>query len=80
MDGDGADCSDRRPAEYAAGVVRPMSMPSRSASNSERWVWLAPWYLVLAKRTTSAITASGVALTGLRPRWPCARAAAPSSR
>ena len=26
------------------------------------------------------ITASGVALTGLRPRWPCARAAAPSSR
>ena len=44
-----------------------MSMPSRSLSSSLRWVWLAPWYRVLAKRTTSAITASDVALTGLRP-------------
>ena len=26
-------------------MVRPMSMPSRSLSNSLRWVWLAPAYL-----------------------------------
>ena len=28
----------------------------------------------------SSVTAAGMALTGLRPRWSCARAAAPSSR
>ena len=61
-------------------VVRPMWMPSRSASNSARWVWFAPSYLVLAKRTRSAITASGVALDGLRSRWTWARAPAPYSR
>ena len=36
------------------GVVLPMSMPSRSLNNSLRWVWLAPAYLVRAKRTTPA--------------------------
>ena len=50
-------------------VVRPMSMPSRSASSSLR-------YLVLAKRTTRRITASGVALNLRRP---CARAGYPLS-
>ena len=29
-------------------VVLPVSMPSRSPSNSLRWVWLAPAYLVRA--------------------------------
>ena len=37
-----------------------MSMPSRSLSSSLRWVWLAPWYLVLAKRTMSVREASRV--------------------
>ena len=48
-------------------VVRPMSMPSRSLSNSLRWVWLVPSYLVRAKRTTSATTASGVAWVACGP-------------
>ena len=39
-------------------------------STSLRWVWLALSYLVRAKRTTSATTASGVALGGLRPLLP----------
>ena len=30
-------------------VVLPMSMPSRSLSNSLRWVWLVPAYLVRAR-------------------------------
>ena len=30
-------------------VVLPMSTPSRSLSNSLRWEWLAPWYLVRAR-------------------------------
>ena len=30
----------------ARRVVLPMSMPSRSLSNSLRWVWLVPAYLV----------------------------------
>ena len=30
-------------------VVRSMSRPSRSLSNSERWVWLAPSYTVRAR-------------------------------
>ena len=33
----------------ARRVVLPMSMPSRSLSNSLRWVWLAPWYVVRAR-------------------------------
>ena len=51
-------------------VALPMSMPSRSLSNSLRWVWLVPAYLVRAKRTKSAATDWGVELTGLRPRLP----------
>ena len=31
-------------AKIRRSVVRPMSTPSRSLSNSERWVWLAPSY------------------------------------
>ena len=57
-----------------------MSIPSRSFSNSLRWVWLAPEYLVRAKLTTSHATASGVALGTLRLRCPWATAAAPFSR
>ena len=49
-------------------VVLPMSMPSRSLSNSLRCEWLVPAYQVRAKCTTSAATASGIALVGLRPR------------
>ena len=60
-------------------MVLPMSMPSRSLSNSERWVWLAPSYIVRARCTTLLLVASGVALVGWRPRWPWARDAAPLS-
>ena len=60
-------------------VVLPMTIPLGSASNSLRWEWLAPSWVVQARWTTSAVTASGVVLTGLRPRRPWARAVAPLS-
>ena len=41
-----------------------MWIPSRSLSNSLRWVWLAPEYLVRARWTTAVATALGVELGG----------------
>ena len=43
-------------------VSRPMSIPSRSLSNSLRCVWLTPAYRVRARRTASIASVLGVTL------------------
>jgi len=59
---------------FAATAVRWPTTRSR------RWAKLHPPYVVWAASTTRAFTGAARAWAGTRPRFPCARAAAPSFR
>ena len=74
----GLDSPARTKSRLSVG--RDNVTPSRSANNSVIWVWLMPLYRSSARSITRCRMVSGVALGGTRPRFLCARAAAPSLR
>ena len=61
-------------------VERAKVTPSRSASNSVRWVWSNPAYRVHASIITRCRVSSEVASVGRQPRFPWASAVAPAFR